>query len=260
MHKCEFCDKEFTQKSNLNYHQKKAKYCLEKRGLRPELVFCVECNFGFVTKRQLDKHLPECTLKLIRKEREIKKEKDAEISLLKEMYEKQIASLEKLVVVGINKRTNKFNLTNINIEKLSQEIFDKNKDLIKREHMEGGVESLTSFLYHQNLKGRAICSDTSRNTIRYIDEEGKHVIDKRCLNVLKKFSKSIQQPSEKIFKEMRDGAIVDTTQFIGHTQFIDNLNKISFLENGINSLCVGKTNHSLVHVMGNNLSILLPRE
>lgn len=41
--KCEFCKKEFTTKTNLNYHKANAKYCLEKRGSQPEFT-CEPCK------------------------------------------------------------------------------------------------------------------------------------------------------------------------------------------------------------------------
>jgi aspartate carbamoyltransferase regulatory subunit len=42
MFKCEFCEKELKTKSNIVFHQKTAKYCLEKQG-KENINF--KCNY-----------------------------------------------------------------------------------------------------------------------------------------------------------------------------------------------------------------------
>lgn len=109
---CEFCQKMFSTKTNLNSHQKKVKFCLEKRGLSRTLIFCRLCNLGFIEKRQLERHLLKCNLKNandncdiqdVYKEKieKIKTETDNKILLLKEMYEKQLLNQKQIYIEQI---------------------------------------------------------------------------------------------------------------------------------------------------------------
>ena len=61
---CEYCTKEFSTKSSLSYHQKTAKYCLEKQGKSNEEYKCSYCEKCFTTKQRLDEHKNQsCKLK-----------------------------------------------------------------------------------------------------------------------------------------------------------------------------------------------------
>jgi hypothetical protein len=61
---CEYCAKEFSTKSSLSYHQKTAKYCLEKQGKTNEDYKCSYCEKCFTTKQRIDEHKKQsCKLK-----------------------------------------------------------------------------------------------------------------------------------------------------------------------------------------------------
>ena len=61
---CEFCEKEFSTKSSLTYHQKTAKYCLEKQGKSNEKYKCCHCEKFFTThQRAIDHQNKSCKLK-----------------------------------------------------------------------------------------------------------------------------------------------------------------------------------------------------
>ena len=75
---CEHCDKEFSSKSSLNYHQKTAKYCLEKQGKKNENFKCYYCDKMFTTRQKLTDHQSQ-TCKTIKKNKE-----DEEIYKIKE--------------------------------------------------------------------------------------------------------------------------------------------------------------------------------
>jgi hypothetical protein len=105
---CEFCNKEFSSKSNLTLHKKTAKYCLEIQRLKNESInnnsdenlnFCEFCNKEFNYKYNLARHYNICKEKE-RKEKDISKDTlekkftdhkiqtDNEIFLLKEQINK----------------------------------------------------------------------------------------------------------------------------------------------------------------------------
>ncbi len=64
-YECEFCNKNFSSKSSLNYHQKTVKYCLEiqknKTLTEPkdnseDFFKCEFCNKNFTIKKSLIRH------------------------------------------------------------------------------------------------------------------------------------------------------------------------------------------------------------
>ena len=80
---CEFCNKEFSNKGNLNYHQKTAKYCLKLREQSQiENFNCEFCNLSFTRKDSLQVHLITCKEKL-----------DVEFKNLMKSYQKEKINL-----------------------------------------------------------------------------------------------------------------------------------------------------------------------
>ena len=63
MYKCDFCDKEFKTKSSFNFHQKTAKYCLEKQGKENNDYKCNYCKKIFSRKEVLENHTEICSSK-----------------------------------------------------------------------------------------------------------------------------------------------------------------------------------------------------
>lgn len=86
---CQFCGKEFSSKSNLNYHIKTAKYCLKQREILEEkLEFrCNYCNNTFLRKYNLDSHLSTCKFK-----KRIEKEENE--NKLKQLHLQEIENLK----------------------------------------------------------------------------------------------------------------------------------------------------------------------
>ena len=60
---CEFCNKTFKNKSSLLVHQKTAKYCLEKQGLKIEYK-CDHCSKILSSNKRLLTHIDICKLKV----------------------------------------------------------------------------------------------------------------------------------------------------------------------------------------------------
>ena len=90
---CEFCNKKFSNRGNLNYHQKTAKFCL---ALRDETNYkkymCKFCETSFTRIDNLQTHQETCKQK-------ISFEKDFVNSLNSELSELQ-AELQSLVSKG----------------------------------------------------------------------------------------------------------------------------------------------------------------
>jgi hypothetical protein len=103
-YKCQFCNKIFTQKSNLNTHIKTAKKCILNRSNDLEKVITFNCDFcdkKFTQKNVLNVHLNSCNqYKLYNQEKEYKNiilEKDKNIEeLLRKNDEIKSFYLEKI--------------------------------------------------------------------------------------------------------------------------------------------------------------------
>jgi hypothetical protein len=91
---CEYCKKVLKTQSSLKFHQKTAKYCLDKQNIVPQQEHqCSCCGTIFTLKSSLNSHLTICKVKKdleasIIKEESIKaeyeKQKTLELSLLRE--------------------------------------------------------------------------------------------------------------------------------------------------------------------------------
>ena len=109
---CEYCEKVLKTQSSLKFHQKTAKYCLDKQNIVPQQDHkCSYCGTGFTLKSSLNSHLIICKVKKdldasLVKEESIKadyeKQKTLQSSLLREEKQKQIIyelkhNLEKVI-------------------------------------------------------------------------------------------------------------------------------------------------------------------
>ena len=111
-YKCQFCNKIFTQKSNLNTHIKTAKKCILNRTTETENIITFDCDFcnkKFSHKSVLNIHLNSCNqYKLYIQEKEYK-------NIILE-HEKKIEILEKK-----NEETKSYYLIKIEDQKQSFE-------------------------------------------------------------------------------------------------------------------------------------------
>jgi cell division protein FtsB len=109
MLQCQFCNKDFTSKSNLNYHKKTAKFCLELQGKSAQEFTCEFCNKTFSSKGGLIKHISVCSTK-------------------------EEIELNKLNKTNINlEENNEFlKIENIQIKKENQMLHQKNNEYIEK--------------------------------------------------------------------------------------------------------------------------------
>jgi hypothetical protein len=68
---CNYCNKNFSTKSNLNHHQKTAKFCLNSQGINDNTFKCSYCLKILSTNSRLNTHLSICKKK-IEEERKLK--------------------------------------------------------------------------------------------------------------------------------------------------------------------------------------------
>lgn len=147
--KCLHCEKTFSSKSNLNYHEKNTKYCLDIQGSNIVDIECEYCKKVVGTAKILKTHLLSCKQYLIHTEVQKYEEKIAELTRQldeqKSRYKELQDKMENILEKAISRPTYTSNKTNINnyIQKLEPVIEEKLKesaDNLTIEHIKKGPE------------------------------------------------------------------------------------------------------------------------
>ena len=237
---CEFCNKQFSNKGNLNYHLKTAKYCLKLREeSQIENYNCEFCNISFTRKNSLQTHLLTCKEKidydyknLIKSFQEEKNNLQNQVYHLTEKnneYKEQIRELQnqikELAQIAIEKPNNTINNNNqsnsnnrmidnrtVNMVpfNLTQEkVLDILKNKFEEKHLMRGQEGLADFFVENILvtpekKFLYRCTDPSRNHFIFVDEEGKVQKDINAKHLTHLINEPVKQRTREIYQECAD--------------------------------------------------------
>lgn len=121
---CRFCDRSFSSKSNLTYHESNAKYCIEGRNVPTSEHICEYCSKTLGTKYSLRNHLVRCS---------VKKEKDARIwkRNLSDKYRKKLKDQQEKHKKEITEKDVKINYLNkkVRVQERGFEIQQEEKDI-----------------------------------------------------------------------------------------------------------------------------------
>jgi hypothetical protein len=228
-YKCEFCNKIFSNNSNLKTHIKNAKYCIKLRdNFIPDNQFiCNYCNKDFTSKQKLDYHLLNCNfkkdedlknLKLTIDERLKIQEENYKIIIkeLEDKYEKKIKELveqlkekderiERLATVAINRPTTQNNqrINNIinNLTPITEDYLKEQAEYLTLDHVKNGVDGYVQYALDYPLKDKIVCTDFSRKRIKYKDEEGNLIDDPEMLKLAQKLFKAIEDKNTILINE-----------------------------------------------------------
>jgi hypothetical protein len=182
--KCEFCSNEFSNKQNLNYHQKKAKYCLLIQKKDPDQTFrCDGCNKQFTSNVTLVRHKKGCSstelIKKLREDNDIQKtritELKKEVELLRTDKKDLQDRYDNLSITAVKRPTTSTKNVQINnyiknMPPLLQSDITNNVNNLTLEHHSKGPEGYA-------FKDKIVCVDTARNKIKYKNEDGDVVED-----------------------------------------------------------------------------------
>jgi len=183
---CEFCQKEFTTKSNLNRHQRQAKYCLKLQGVNGEEFIC-SCGKHFAWSTNLKRHQEVCTFK--------PPEKSEEVQVLQETVRSLTDAIKELANrPTTSKITNNNNNGTINLQAITNNYLETegNKHLTEQIVMEGRQPEIAVKIFD----GHIIIADKARKKIRYKDEEGNVSTNSRKL--VQEFYKAIQSKNKEL--------------------------------------------------------------
>lgn len=179
---CDWCHKTFSSKTNLNVHNKNAKYCLDIKGGNIDKYQCKWCNTICSSPNYLNKHIKNCVKKVELELEESKKDNKKYKKEIKTLN-KKILELENKSLTIINNSNNTTNITNnityilnnVNIDHIEPlKIRDVKEYEYSMETFLGGPEAhaklmMDMFNKEKNIKGKLIksqnyvCTDTIEN-------------------------------------------------------------------------------------------------
>ena len=134
-HRCNFCNKTFKTSSNLNYHKKTVKYCLDIQNKKDILVEekkyeCSICNKKFNRTHHLDTHFLKCKEKT---DLRLNKDENIKLKTLNDEYKKQLYEKNLLSERQKNELDYKDNLIEKYKKELEQQDTKYKKELEKQD-------------------------------------------------------------------------------------------------------------------------------
>lgn len=237
LYECQYCKNKFRNKSILNNHQQKAKYCLKIQGKKCEKYKCDFCEKILSCKYSLKKHLETCNIRknyiteygkedneeernsdtdndkfqiLMDNISELKKiivKKDFEI----EQQNNQIVNLQKMIeniAIQSNKNTNitinqKIQQQINQLQPITDESLHEQSCHFTMEHFRDGLLGLGRYAIEYPLKDSLVCTDQSRLQFKWKngDDDDQILCDKQLHHLTKKLCNSLLDRNEEITKE-----------------------------------------------------------
>jgi hypothetical protein len=210
--KCQFCNNEFSNKQNLNAHQKRTKYCLklqEVNTVTEKENKCEHCSKEFNVTSNYKRHIKTCKIT------KVSIESDKKIMLLENKVEnleniidelrKQLKDYKELSMTAIKRPTTSTKNIQINnyiknMNPLLEEDIKSSVQMLTLEHHVKGAEGYAQYALEFPFKDKIVTVDIARNKITYKNEDGDVVEDigfkkmmKKLCTVLKDRSFSLSQ-------------------------------------------------------------------
>jgi hypothetical protein len=232
--KCEFCNNEFSNKQNLNAHQKKAKYCLKIQGISGNEYKCKYCKKIFHSKYDLDRHIKTCKKFSSQHNQNLLQTQHDQILTLKKENEMLKIELEKfrsdykeLSITAVKRPTTSTKNIQINnyiknMPPLLESDITDNVPMLTLEHHSKGAEGYAQYALEFPFKDKIVTVDVARNKIKYKNEEGdiiedvgfKKMMAKLCTALKDRSFNLSQEHYEKLSEKFSDEEI-DEFDFMG---------------------------------------------
>ena len=240
--KCEFCNKNFSNKSNLKTHQIKAKFCLKLQNITPDSVFkCSICDKSFNVKSSCDRHQEICItnpIKLTNEIEELKKtileQKDQALKNALDQIKIYQEQNEKLLMKAVStpKIKNTYNTVNIeHFTPMTQQHLDDNVKNLTLEHINKGPRGYAEYMVNYPCKDSLVVTDIARMIFKYKDENGDLCVDIEARNLINKISKSLDPYNrELITKAIAD---INSNKRIDVLEQLKRISDLAEYSNGI---------------------------
>jgi len=226
---CQFCKNIFSTKTNLNSHQKTAKYCLKIQGIEVEKKYeCKWCNKLFTIFSNFERHkkvrkdpkkIEEYEYQTKIKDQEIMNVKEENNILKKEieMLKNTICELradkkdlqeryDNLSLTAVKRPVNNTKNIQINnfiqkMEPLRIEDIEESVPMLTLDHHVKGVEGYAEYALEFPFKDKIVCVDVNRNKIKYKDGEGNVIEDVGFQKMMTKMCESLKDRSFNLCQE-----------------------------------------------------------
>jgi hypothetical protein len=220
--KCEFCHNEFSNKQNLNSHQKRTKYCLViqgQQGAQGLEMECNSCHKTFNSKYNYGRHVKTCKQlneNLLKDAQAGNLRMVREISLLKQKVEILTADkkdlqdrYDNLSVIAVKKPTTSTKNIQINnyIKNMAPLLVDEIKDMapmLTLEHHVKGAEGYAEYALEFPFREKIVCVDVARDKIKYKNEHGDIIEDVGLKKVMTKLCGALKDRSFNLSQEHYD--------------------------------------------------------
>ena len=201
-YKCEFCNKEFSTKTNLNYHKSNTKYCLEKQGKTPGFQ-CESCKKIVVSDNMLQKHYLKCIYYIRSHYEKIISEKDKHIKELEGKLENiALKAVSRPTVINSN-TDNRIQQTINNLIPITDDHLKEQAQFLTLDHIKQGALGYANFACDYALKDRITCVDVSRRKVKYKNQDGLVITDPEMSVLSKKLFSSIQEKNTELTRQYK---------------------------------------------------------
>ena len=214
---CQYCNHTLKNKSSLNAHQKKTKYCLKIQGKLDKGKFICECGKDFYSKHHLTDHQGICSIlnttyvqelkRDLRKAEDNYKTTNAKLEEALRREKELMKEFAKLAAISANKSTTVTNNSTTHNNTLNLGVFDKSADDIKkivdekydREYLVQGQLGVARFTHKHVLDGEDkeqnpvyLITDKNRGNGKYKISETEVVSDPNMNGLTKRVHPSIK--------------------------------------------------------------------
>ena len=202
---CEHCKTTFTAQSSLSRHKRRARYCVQGRGLETKDQTCV-CGKQFIRNDTLQRHKEICVIFNNGPQTSLQKETEAngEEFMLKFMekyenmvkeFQKQITELSLRPTKITNNNSNNNNVLN-NLQPITEEGIQEHLDSLTIDFIQEGGKGYADFAGNYPFKDKVLCTDRSRKKLRYRGPDGELTDNGRAL--VQRFFQAISERNTEI--------------------------------------------------------------
>jgi len=227
---CQYCFTTFKTMSNLNYHMKNAKYCINNRPEKHEQntsFQCKKCNKILTSKQRKETHENKCKSTIVEDEKKLEfrllqqrlEDKNKYIERLESEVKNLQNQLERIAIEAIIKpdtvinnhltnNQNRINQVVNNLIPITDDHLKEQTQFLTLDHIKNGVNGYVQYALEYPLKNRIACTDYSRRKIKYKDENGEVIDDPEMAKLCQKLFQAINQRNsiliDEYIKELSD--------------------------------------------------------
>lgn len=215
--KCCFCFNEFSNKQNLNSHQKNTKYCLKIQGVKDcekNELKCNGCLKEFQRTHHYKRHIEKCKeFAAVNIKSNIIKDLEKTIdrlyienTFLKEQLSKAQERYDDLATTAVKRPTTSTKNIQINnyiknMPPLLETDIHNSVPMLTLEHHVKGAEGYAEYALEFPFKDKIVCVDTTRNKIKYKNKDGDVIEDVGFRKMMVKLCTALKDHSFNLCQE-----------------------------------------------------------